>query len=63
MKVKCLVAFVGVNASMRKNEERELDKKVAQELIKGGLVEEVKKPKKIDDLSKQIDRYIGLGDR
>jgi hypothetical protein len=47
MKVKCLTAFVGVNASMRKNEECELDKKVAQELIKVGLVEEIKKPKKV----------------
>lgn len=46
MKVKALVNCVGLGYKLNVGEEAELNKKLAEKLIKFGYVEEIKPPKK-----------------
>lgn len=46
MKVKALLDIVGIGYELKKDEETEMDNKLAKFLIDFGHVEEVKTPKK-----------------
>jgi len=49
VKVKALIDCVGVGYNLKRGEEAELNKKLAEKLIKFGHVEEVKRGKEKSD--------------